>query len=203
MTFRPGNRAGASVSFHAFRAGLTLSFGFLMISSLKRSTTAAMAKIAAEPLVQARLRRSGVAAVASDALSGRCRATLPQRRQRGRPRPWPPSVGPLDCPSRPPLVGSPLVIVDPATIVSACPRRGHPTSVSGGSSVHHTQRDSSSCSGQAGRPPAASSRARADRARESAEPPHHSPRPARAIGAATSTRASWALIAACSSARSW
>jgi hypothetical protein len=41
MNFRTGNRFGASVSFHAFSAGLTLSFGLVMIAWLKQSTTAA------------------------------------------------------------------------------------------------------------------------------------------------------------------
>ena len=40
MNLRPGNWF---VSFHSFRAGFTLSFGFLTIWSLKRSTTMAIA----------------------------------------------------------------------------------------------------------------------------------------------------------------
>ena len=40
MNLRPGSWPDL---FHSFRAGFTLSFGFLTTSSLKRSTTMAMA----------------------------------------------------------------------------------------------------------------------------------------------------------------
>ena len=69
---------------------------------------------AAEPLVQARLGCSGASSgVAPPPPRPPAAEPAPPRRPRRRPRPWPPSVGPPACASRPPLIGSSSVSMDP------------------------------------------------------------------------------------------